>query len=173
MEKTKVCTKCGETKELSEFHAKRKRTDGTTAIKSECRACIAQRKREWRCKPGNKEKERSQGMAWRKANRERMREWQKQYRAKRRFAHALYNARGQAKLFGYSECTATIDEIESAFTGYCHACGKAEELDKLCMDHSHTTGKYRGWLCRTCNRILGLAKDSPELLEGLSAYVRA
>lgn len=38
-------------------------------------------------------------------------------------------------------------------------------------DHNHGTGKFRGWLCGSCNRALGLVKDSPELLRKLADYL--
>lgn len=41
----------------------------------------------------------------------------------------------------------------------------------LAVDHDHTTGKIRGLLCTTCNRALGLFKDSPELLDKARQYL--
>ena len=40
------------------------------------------------------------------------------------------------------------------------------------VDHCHTTGKVRGLLCNTCNRGLGLLKDSPELLQRALKYLK-
>lgn len=37
----------------------------------------------------------------------------------------------------------------------CHLCGKIIFGNNLCADHSHITGKFRGWLCKACNRSLG------------------
>jgi hypothetical protein len=39
-------------------------------------------------------------------------------------------------------------------------------------DHDHSTGKLRGMICRSCNLILGLAKDDPEILQGLIDYLQ-
>lgn len=50
----------------------------------------------------------------------------------------------------------------------CPICGGK---DKICYDHDHTTGMFRGWLCGPCNTILGLAKDDPEVLRGLADYL--
>jgi hypothetical protein len=51
----------------------------------------------------------------------------------------------------------------------CEVCGRT---DVIMFDHDHETGKFRGWLCKKCNSALGLAADSPEILEKLAVYVR-
>lgn len=40
------------------------------------------------------------------------------------------------------------------------------------MDHCHSTGKARGWLCQGCNSGLGFFKNSPELLAKAIEYVK-
>lgn len=47
----------------------------------------------------------------------------------------------------------------------CEICGSSKEL---CYDHDHTTMKFRGVLCRKCNRSLGQLGDS---LEGIMKVV--
>lgn len=51
----------------------------------------------------------------------------------------------------------------------CEICGA---MGKIVFDHSHETEKFRGWICDRCNKVLGFAKDSPELLERLSNYLK-
>jgi hypothetical protein len=41
----------------------------------------------------------------------------------------------------------------------------------LCLDHSHTTGKFRGWLCSKCNSALGMANDDIFILKKLATYL--
>lgn len=41
----------------------------------------------------------------------------------------------------------------------------------LAIDHDHTTGAIRGFLCSHCNRALGLMDDDPALLRKLAEYV--
>jgi hypothetical protein len=55
----------------------------------------------------------------------------------------------------------------------CELClTPASELKKaLHFDHNHETGKFRGWLCGSCNSALGLAKESPELLNKMIKYI--
>ena len=42
---------------------------------------------------------------------------------------------------------------------------------KIVFDHCHNSGKFRGWICDRCNRVLGIVKDSPELLRELALYL--
>ena len=42
----------------------------------------------------------------------------------------------------------------------------------LSFDHCHISGNFRGWLCDNCNKALGFAKDDPEILDKLAAYLR-
>lgn len=39
------------------------------------------------------------------------------------------------------------------------------------VDHDHKTGKVRGLLCPTCNRVLGLAKECGATLYQMAAYL--
>ena len=43
---------------------------------------------------------------------------------------------------------------------------------KLVVDHCHTTGKVRGFLCHNCNRALGLFQDSVAFLEKAIKYLK-
>lgn len=57
--------------------------------------------------------------------------------------------------------------------GLCAICRKPCTVNpSLSVDHDHKTGKVRGLLCSLCNQALGLAKDSPEVLEALARYLR-
>jgi hypothetical protein len=44
----------------------------------------------------------------------------------------------------------------------CQCCGKHKsetKINKLVLDHCHSTGTFRGWLCDTCNRGIGNLGD--------------
>lgn len=62
--------------------------------------------------------------------------------------------------------------------GLCGICGKIEDeqhmfkLKKLCRDHCHETGRWRGLLCKNCNAGLGLLGDSEEMLQAAIQYLR-
>lgn len=56
----------------------------------------------------------------------------------------------------------------------CKICGLKETdiyNSKLHVDHSHTTGKIRGLLCRACNHGVGNFNDSTELLAKAITYL--
>lgn len=53
-------------------------------------------------------------------------------------------------------------------------CEICNELNiRIVFDHCHTKGHFRGWICDRCNRVLGLVKDSSDLLLKLSRYLEA
>lgn len=55
--------------------------------------------------------------------------------------------------------------------GTCAICNSPPKKINLAVDHCHTTGKVRGILCGTCNRALGLFKDSSRTLKAAAAYL--
>jgi uncharacterized protein YeaC (DUF1315 family) len=54
-------------------------------------------------------------------------------------------------------------------TSQCEVCGA---LGRICYDHDHITGKFRGWLCLRCNFALGYVKDNSETLIALAEYLK-
>ncbi len=180
----KTCTKCGKTKERSEFAKDKVKKDGRD---SNCKACRnAHSKKKYTDDPekfkkrakdmyvANPEKFRQRRRDWKNENPEK----EKASQARRqsyegRFRQSLNNIRKNAKAGGYAACNATAVEIEAAFTGRCEICGVAEEAvgKKHCLDHDHDSGKFRGWLCRKCNGMLGFADDSAERLAVAAAYL--
>lgn len=55
-------------------------------------------------------------------------------------------------------------------TNKCELC---EKECKVCYDHDHKTGKFRGWLCSNCNTALGLFKDNIEVLKKAIKYIKS
>lgn len=63
----------------------------------------------------------------------------------------------------------------------CEVCGNPQpdhltgshggRVTHLCYDHSHKTGKFRGWICSPCNKCLGLIDDDIERLKKLILYL--
>ena len=70
----------------------------------------------------------------------------------------------------------TLSERDAIFVTQnfcCAACGSPEPGSKTGWhtDHSHRTDQVRGILCQPCNVILGHAKDNPQTLKSLIAYL--
>jgi hypothetical protein len=51
----------------------------------------------------------------------------------------------------------------------CDICSTT--VTTLHVDHSHETGKIRGYLCGSCNRGIGLLKDSPSVCRKAAEYL--
>jgi len=58
--------------------------------------------------------------------------------------------------------------------GKCKICDKEESYKgySLAVDHCHETGEIRGLLCSTCNRALGMFKDSITNLQNAINYLK-
>jgi len=56
---------------------------------------------------------------------------------------------------------------------FCECCGRLPNGNgALHLDHSHTTGAFRGWLCSSCNMGLGAIGDSLDAILRAAAYLR-
>lgn len=51
----------------------------------------------------------------------------------------------------------------------CELCG--DTSGRICFDHCHKTGVFRGWVCYSCNILLGRLDNRPEWVERAQAYV--
>ncbi len=49
-------------------------------------------------------------------------------------------------------------------------CEICDTDQRLCWDHDHKTGEYRGTLCNNCNSGIGLFKDDPQRLRNAALY---
>ncbi|MET9385308.1 endonuclease VII domain-containing protein [Streptomyces sp. NPDC002928] len=68
--------------------------------------------------------------------------------------------------------------LTAAAENRCMICGNEEtavdgkgNVKTLSVDHCHETGRIRGLLCNTCNRAIGLLRDSPTLLREAAKYL--
>ncbi len=57
--------------------------------------------------------------------------------------------------------------------GQCEICGRKPNMNRLVLDHNHTTGAFRGLLCSPCNRGIGMLGDSESNLRNAITYIRA
>jgi len=52
----------------------------------------------------------------------------------------------------------------------CECCNRVRPTH---LDHDHTTGAFRGWICRECNTGLGLLSDSVAGVTAALLYLTA
>lgn len=94
----------------------------------------------------------------------------------RRCRKAIDNSNQQAQEHGHNGCSTPLGEILAAYRGRCDVCLRREsplsQRNLLHMDHCHTTGLFRGWICHKCNVMVGMAGDDPALLEHAADWLR-
>ena len=125
---------------------------------------------------------------YREKNRERLREYNRNFHQKRKSQKSLgyektlatmkkNNAKRspQGRLDDYLrakysislETFSTLNEVQN---GLCAICQK-EQKPRLAVDHDHVTGKVRGLLCNNCNWMLGSGKDNSTILKKGAEYL--
>ena len=55
----------------------------------------------------------------------------------------------------------------------CDICNRKPSKRGLFLDHCHLTGMFRGWLCDSCNRAIGLLHDSSDTCISAARYLRS
>ena len=180
----KHCPKCGLSKPVGEFS---KNGEG---YQCHCKACCNEYSKKHYEK--NKAKIRAYWKEYRKQNSEEIKAHRKKYDKKYRKQNLekikayfkkfngenpmrlkLYGSREAAKCLGYVPCNATVEELEASWTGACKICGarSGERKMGLAMDHDHSSGNFRGFLCTQCNTAIGSMRDNPKLLIAAAAYL--
>lgn len=83
------------------------------------------------------------------------------------FARRISGIKHGAERGGHLPLVASEDELLEAWfasEAKCQLCKRLISLSSVCpvysaaVDHSHETGKFRGWLCIPCNSSLGWAE---------------
>ena len=84
------------------------------------------------------------------------------------------NGRMASKRYNYkNRYNLTDEKVESLLkdsNGKCEICNTET---KLFVDHCHKKQSYRGLLCRSCNLMLGYAKDNVETLLAGAKYIQS
>ncbi len=84
------------------------------------------------------------------------------------------NDPAEAKRFlDYKRRRAGLPEPTRPCPEYCEICLRPNTKKALALDHDHTTGAFRGWLCNSCNLGLGMLGDSPVALTAALNYLMA
>lgn len=142
----RTCTACNETKPPTAFFKK-------TA----------------KCKPCHYEAMR----VYRRDNWDKCYETRKRYRARNPERMAELTRKSALKT-RYGLTPAEYEQMFAAQGGACAICGTHPAAKRrLCVDHSHKTGKPRALLCDPCNAGLGAFRDSPELLRKAAEFIGA
>lgn len=72
----------------------------------------------------------------------------------------------------YGVPVGSYKRLYEAQDGRCYICRRATgKTRRLAVDHDHKTGKVRGLLCGTCNKMLGHARDDPSFFGWAMAYL--
>lgn len=140
----KVCTCCKESKAIEDFGATKKNKSGRLAI---CKLCANKKHIAliYKNDPASI-KHRQRQAEYRKLDPEVSRMSNRVSGLKR--TGAVITLEGYKEKIKYNK-------------GYCDICGEPNKKDKaMALDHCHTTGKVRGWLCDSCNGGLGMFKDN-------------
>jgi hypothetical protein len=114
----------------------------------------------------NRERKNQQTVAWKAKNRERdlFLMWRSHLRRQ------------------YGLSIEEYDQLLLAQKGACAVCGSVGDVRKLCVDHAHVPGydklaapekrkHVRSLLCRECNALLGMARESEDILFAAAAYL--
>lgn len=146
--KTKVCTRCKKEKPFSEFYKSKR---NKTGVITECKMCKRiYTTRRWQDIKNNpvlyaKEKKRMRR-----------------------------SERGWSLRKDYGLTVADWNMLFDVQQGCCYICGKHQSIlkSRLCVDHSHESGKVRSLLCCKCNMALGLVEESTDILQKRLSYVK-
>lgn len=94
-----------------------------------------------------------------------------QIRAKQKYDRSLKGREADRRGYFRRKYGLTLEEIELLKIRQANKCTVCKSSDNLRVDHCHDSGKVRGLLCDNCNLLLGRAKDNPQLLNELAAYL--
>jgi hypothetical protein len=84
----------------------------------------------------------------------------------------LHSGKSRASKRGHAPPEWNVEEVVMLWEladGRCLICSSASVL---CLDHCHTTGKLRGFVCSSCNLTIGFGRDSVEVLAKCIEYLK-
>lgn len=90
---------------------------------------------------------------------------------RRRYIRTAQQERERHLVRKYGVTQADYDRMLRDQDGRCAVCGKTQAR-AFDVDHCHTSGKVRGLLCTSCNRMIGHAGDSVERLRAAAEYLK-
>ena len=132
---------CSKCKEVKDLSEFHNSSTSSDGKKAACKSCRNSESKEWNLE--NKERKSETNRWWSKKNK-------------------------------YSISKEEYLSILESQNELCAICGKhyTDSLyGHLYVDHCHSSGKVRGLLCNHCNTLLGMAKDSLDILDKARQYL--
>lgn len=146
----KNCNECSKLKPLSEFY-KKTYSNGTVSHRSYCKDCERAARDIWR-KSSPKDNERNK-----QYNKDNAEEIRGKKLVKNYWPHLTWQ-----------EAIAEWDRLYDEQQGL---CAFGHKVERLHVDHCHSTGVVRGLLCYNCNNGIGRLKDDVEVLQKAIVYI--
>lgn len=188
---SKTCSRCGLTKAFTAFYAQKSGKYGYTAT---CRSCQSEIAREYNARPDVKERRRKvqDTPGWRtmqrtwaakpsskaKARARRatpeFQEHRRLLRENNRLQHRISMWRWKYKTTG-EWCLQTLEaqEYKCANSGCGVSFDSGGRKTAPHLDHCHTTGAARRFLCSLCNTAYGQLRESPGVIRGILSLAEA
>lgn len=162
----KTCSKCGKRKPTSAFPARGRR----------CKSCINEDQRNWYQANLAAQRQRSRQKAKRDRKKILARRKERRRTGNGTAVERVINLRFRLRhTFGMT--IEDYDGLRAAHRDRCAICQQPETRKKngrvkmLALDHDHTTGEVRGFLCHQCNSGLGCFKDDAFLMQRAIEYL--
>lgn len=150
----KICSTCGIPKEESEFYLHGRSRPGL--LRRNCKKCCYL--------ASDREANNARQKKYAALNREKVNAKQ--------LARHRNNPQRTAEIARLSKYGVTPERYMQLREEQKDSCAVCKLPKKLCVDHNHSSGQVRGLLCQTCNRALGMIKDSVSIAEALVEYLK-
>lgn len=161
----KLCPRCSEKKPVDEFGTRATKTG--PKVRNICKKCAAYEKR-WRDSRMTAEDLRQRKRAFDRRAKQRMIE-DPEYRLRRNRASIRRSCRRL-------QITDDPESVANKFNmlTVCNICGSAPtDIARLHVDHCHNSGRFRGFLCSSCNTAIGHLQDNPKIIRSAIKYLES
>jgi hypothetical protein len=161
----KNCTKCGITKEYSQFHKYSRSRDG---FKNICRACVkVYDQNEYDGKRKHDKKRQGNLIQCRRCQQYLE---ESAFGKRKTYCKACDNHLGHKKVLEMHGITPEqFIEMENKQNGLCKICGEPDPKTRLLLDHKGE--ELRGLLCGRCIKVLDFIDEDINLLEKIKSYL--
>ncbi|MCK5614402.1 endonuclease VII domain-containing protein [Candidatus Pacearchaeota archaeon] len=157
----KQCTKCKETKSISEFN--KDTSHSKNGLHSHCKQCVK------KYNQVHKVRRHEQQKKYYQLHKAKILKRNKEYSKTEKGKSA--NLRKRLKS-NYGITLEQYDKMIEDQNGVCAICGGINTNgQRLCVDHDHKTGKVRKLLCHRCNSSLGWVREDITVLRLMVKYL--